>query len=105
MPRGFKSVPGGTFWTMFRTKTPFASYSLMMPPPEPGTPGRRTLLTYQWSVPGTRTIAAGVGDAATGKSVLVGAVVTRWSAPGQSASLVGKGGEYFHMWPIPVSAT
>ena len=61
MPSGFKSVPGGTFWTMFRTKTPFASYSLMMPPPEPGTPGRRTLSMYQWSVPGTRTIAAGVG--------------------------------------------
>src|SRR5439155_758409 len=37
MPSGLRRVPGGTFWTIVCTKTPFASYSLMIPPPEPGT--------------------------------------------------------------------
>ena len=32
---------------------------------------------YQWSVPGTRTIAAGVGSPGVGNIVFVGAVVTR----------------------------
>src|SRR5207302_8956412 len=91
---------------MVRTKRPFASYSLMMPPPEPGTAGRRTLEMYQWSVPGTRTIAAGVGAVAeTGNIVFVGGVVTRWAGLSQSSPLVGKGGDYCHIMPSPVSAT
>ena len=60
---------------------------------------------YQWVVPGTRTIAAGVIAPGVGNTVLVGGVVTRWSAPGQSAGPDGKGGEYFHIIPMPVSAT
>ena len=60
---------------------------------------------YQWSVPGTRTIAAGVNSPGVGNTVLVGGVVTRWSGLLQSAALDGKGGEYFHIFPMPVSAT
>src|ERR1043166_9337720 len=103
------SIPSGFFkesdGTMLRTRTPLASYSLMMPPPEPGAPGNRTLAMYQWSVPGMRTMVAGVGAPGVGNDVLVGGVVTRWSAFAQSASLVGTGGEYFHFSPAPVSAT
>src|SRR5712692_9256023 len=101
MPMGFLSMAAGT---MFRTKTPLASYSSIDPPDTPGTPGKRTLSTYQWSMLGTRTIAAGVGDAATGNVVLFARVVTRWSGLAQSAALEGKGGEYFHIIPMPVSA-
>src|SRR6059036_3762357 len=101
MPRGFRSMLLGT---MFRTSTPFASYSLISPPPWPGTPGRRTLSMYQWSVPGTRTIAAGVGAPGVGNTLLVAGVVTRWAGLSQSAVLDGKGGEYFHIRPLPVSA-
>src|SRR5437764_13938646 len=97
MPRGFSRVPGGTFWTMVWTNTPFASYSLMIPPPAPGVSGRRTLSMYQWSVPGTRTIAAGVNSPGVGNTVLVGGVVTRRLGLAQAGALVGKRGDYFHI--------
>src|SRR5437763_13013205 len=95
MPIGFFTVPGGA---MVRTNTPLASYSLI-------TGGKRTLSTYQWSVPGTRTMSAGIVTPGVGKIVFVGGVVTRRSTLLQSAALVGNGGEYFHTLAAPVSGT
>src|SRR2546426_8832760 len=96
MPIGFFSMLVGT---MLRTSTPLASYSLMIPPGN----GTMTLATYQWSVCGTRTIDDGVSAPGVGKTALVGGVVTRWSALGQSAGLDGNGGEYFGTFSPPVS--
>src|SRR2546430_6613138 len=98
MPRGLFSMLLGT---MFRTRTPLASYSLMMPPGN----GTMTLATYQWSVWGTRTIDEGVSAPGVGNTALVGGVVTRWSALGQSAGLDGNGGEYLGTPRPPVSGT
>ena len=98
MPIGFFSMLVGT---MLRTSTPLASYSLMMPPGN----GTMTLATYQWSVCGTRTIDDGVSAPGVGNTALVGGVVTRWSALGQSAGLDGNGGEYFDTFSPPVSGT
>src|SRR5262245_26247830 len=88
MPSGFLGTPAGT---MFLTKVPSASYSLMMGGPS-------TPATYQCRVCGTRTIDTGIVSPpapVARKTLFVGGVVTRCSALSQSAALVGNGGENF----------
>src|SRR5437899_12889503 len=88
MPSGFFGTPAGT---MFRTKAPCASYSLMIGGPS-------TPATYQCPVRGTRTIDTGIESppAPPARNTLfVGGVVTRCSGLSQSAALDGKGGEDF----------
>src|SRR5712692_2648083 len=88
MPSGFFGTPAGT---MFRTKAPFASYSLMIGGPS-------TPAMYQCLVWGTRTIETGIESPPVPparNTLFVGGVVTRCAALSQSAALDGKGGENF----------